>query len=201
MTTDLSASLIENILRPTLLFEHDPSEISIWISALPRAHATISGPLLTVQQLYLLSFLDDCFRRAQSLPYRYIEQLTNLVPNYFSWSKSGRMVSCVLMAVLEQFHAKISGQHIATDAAIVVLGYLRRVLLGLMGKMDDDKFLGTVLSKLEDTYKAAREKGQERPGLETLIQAMRHDLDRVFGGQNDEVFSESTDFPRLVDEQ
>lgn len=189
------------MLRPTLLFEHDPSEIAVWISALPRAHDTISGPLLTVQQVYLLSFLDDCFRRAQSLPYRYIEQLTNLVPGYFSWTNSIRMVSCVLMAVLEQFHAKVQGQHIATDAAVVVLGYVRRVLLGLMGKMDDRKFLDQVLSKLENTYTVAQEKGQDRPGLETLVQAMRHDLDSVFGSTSGETSSEPTETPHLVDEQ
>lgn len=183
-----------------MLFEHDPSELIVWISAIPRAHATVSGPLLTVQQIYLLSFLDDCFKRAQQFPYRYIEQLTTLVPDYFSWSNSTRVVSCVLMAVLEQFHAKIVGQHLASDAAVVILGYLRRVLLGLMGKMDDDKFLEAVMSRLETSVKAAQEKGQERPGVETLIGAMTHDIKAVFHTAVGS-FDEAVDFPRLVDEQ
>ena len=104
------------------------------------------------------------------------------------------------MAVLEQFHAKIVGQHLASDAAVVILGYLRRVLLGLMGKMDDDKFLEAVMSRLETSVKAAQEKGQERPGVETLIGAMRHDIKAVFYATG-EAFDEAVDFPRLVDEQ
>lgn len=188
------------MLQPTLLFEHDPSETYIWTSALPRADSTISGPLLTVQQIHLLSFLDDCFRRAQQFPYRYMELLTTLLPNYFSWSNPSRMVSGILMAILEQFHAKVQGQLIATDAAVVVLGYLRRVMLGLMGKMDDAKFVSAVLAKLEETCETAKAKGQERPGLDTIIRAMRQDVGLVFGG-SDESFSETTDFPRLVDEK
>ena len=188
------------MLQPTLLFEHDPAETYIWMTALPRAHSSVSGPLLTVQQIHLLSFLDDCFRRAQQFPYRYMEQLTTLLPDYFSWSNPSRMVSCVLMAILEQFHAKVQGQLIATDAAVVVLGYLRRVMLGLMGKMDDPNFVSAVLAKLEETCEAAKVKGQERPGLQTIIRAMRHDTALVFGG-SDTDFSETTDFPRLVDEE
>jgi nucleolar pre-ribosomal-associated protein 1 len=200
ITRSLTSSLLDNMLHPTMLFEHDPSELSVWISAIPKAHSTVSGPLLTVQQIYLLSFLDDCFKRAQQFPYRYIEQLTTLVPEYFSWSNSSRVVSCVLMAVLEQFHAKMVGQHLSTDAAVVILGYLRRVLLGLMGKMDDDKFLEAVMLQLDATVAAAKEKGQDRPGVETLIEAMRHDIKAVFhttGG----AYNEAADFPRLVDEQ
>jgi nucleolar pre-ribosomal-associated protein 1 len=105
------------------------------------------------------------------------------------------------MAIVEQFHAKVQGQLIATDAAVVVLGYLRRVMLGLMGKMDDQKFVMTVLAKLEETCEAAKAKGQERPGLETIIHAMRHDIGLVFGGSDNSTFSETTDFPRLVDEE
>lgn len=104
------------------------------------------------------------------------------------------------MAILEQFHAKVQGQLIATDAAVVVLGYLRRVMLGIMGKMDDPKFVNTVLAKLEETCEAAKTKGQERPGLETIIRAMRHDGTLVFGGSETD-FSETNDFPRLVDEE
>lgn len=193
------------MLHPTLLFEHDPSELSIWISAIPRAHSSVSGPLLTVQQIYLLSFLDDCFKRAQQFPYRYIEQLTTLVPGYFSWSDPNRVVSCVIMAVLEQFHAKMMGQHLATDAAVVILGYFRRVLLGLMGKMDDKTFLDAVTGRLEETRVGAKEKEQDRPGVETLIEAIRRDVKAVFeiGSKADEVgaFTEAVDFPRLVDEQ
>lgn len=200
-TRELSSSLIDNMLRPTLLFEHDASEISIWLSALPRAHASVSGPLLTVQQIHVLSFLDDCFRRAQQLPYRYVEQLTTLVPDYFPWSQPDRLVSCVLMAILEQFRAKVQGQHMSTDAAVVVLAYLRRVLLALMGKMDDSRFIDAVLAKLGETCEAAKAKGQERPGLETLIDAMKHDVHAAYGGTTAVAFSEATDFPRLVDDE
>jgi nucleolar pre-ribosomal-associated protein 1 len=109
------------------------------------------------------------------------------------------------MAVLEQFHAKMLGQHLATDAAVVILGYFRRFLLGLMGKMDDQKFLDAVTAKLDETRAGAAEKGQERPGVQTLIEAIKHDAKAVFdiGNKADEVgaFTEAADLPRLVDEQ
>jgi nucleolar pre-ribosomal-associated protein 1 len=109
------------------------------------------------------------------------------------------------MAVLEQFHAKMMGQHLSTDAAVVILGYFRRVLLGLMGKMDDKTFLDAVTGRLEETRVGAKEKGQGRPGVETLIEAIRRDVKAVFeiGSKADEVgvFTEAVDFPRLVDEQ
>jgi nucleolar pre-ribosomal-associated protein 1 len=105
------------------------------------------------------------------------------------------------MAVLEQFHAKTVGQHLATDAAVVILGYLRRVLLGLMGKMDDDKFLHAVIQRLEATVAASQEKGQARPGVETLIEAMKHDISAVYDISSAHAYSEAPDFPRLVDEQ
>ena len=107
----------------------------------------------------------------------------------------------MLMAILEQFHAKVHGQLIATDAAVVVLGYLRRVMLGLMGKMDDPKLVNAILAKLEETCETAKAKGQERPGLQTIILAMRHDTTLVFGGSDVDHFNESADFPRLVDEE
>jgi nucleolar pre-ribosomal-associated protein 1 len=197
------------LLEPTLLFDHDRSELDIWLSSLLYADPSISGPHLIIQQIHLLSFLDDCFRRAQKASYKYIEDLIALVPDTFSFSRPGEMISCVMMAMLEQLKAKILGQHIATDAAWVVLSYLRRVMLGLSGKIKDKKVIDAITGRLDEILKEAKEAGQDRKGLKAVVKGMRKDGKAVFtgatgvskGGKDKEDKEDAgKDEPMLVDE-
>nr|XP_019048954.1 hypothetical protein I302_02734 [Kwoniella bestiolae CBS 10118]OCF27884.1 hypothetical protein I302_02734 [Kwoniella bestiolae CBS 10118] len=178
-----TVALLEHLLLPTLLFDHDASELSIWLEGLPRASDKISGPMLLAQQIHLLSFLDDCFRRATKTPYRYIEDSFALVPDYFEYSRLAEMISPVLMTILEQLNAKIMGQLISTEAAGVVLVYIRRIILGLVGKQKNLRFLFAIIDKLDEMLDKAQESGQARVGLKDVVQGMRDDLALVQGGK------------------
>ncbi len=180
----MTTALLHRLLLSSILFDHDQGELDIWLSALPRlsqdADLASRATLLT-QQIYLLSFLDDCFRRAIKTPYRYIDDSMPLVPDYFSPSKPHEMVCPVIMTVLEQLNAKILGELISTDAAGVVMCWLRRAMLGLSGKMRDGKFLEAVVGRLRETLDAAKEKGQSRTGLRAVLKGIRDELHTVFG--------------------
>ncbi|WVQ93728.1 hypothetical protein IAU59_000805 [Kwoniella sp. CBS 9459] len=195
-------SLLQHLLLPSLLYEHDPSELFIWLDALPRASDTVSGPMLLAQQIHLLSFLDDCFRRAVKTPYRYLEDSFALVPDFFDYSRPTEMISPVLMAVLEQLNAKIMGQLISTEAAGVVLVYLRRVLLGLVGKQSAMTFLSTIVSKLREMLAKAKDAGQGRVGLLDVLEGMEDDL-AIVEGMNSSQTITGTDpeAPHLRDEK
>ncbi|WVR03656.1 hypothetical protein IAU60_000651 [Kwoniella sp. DSM 27419] len=176
-----TVSLLQHLLLPTLLFEHDPSELSIWLDALPRASNTVSGPMLLAQQIHLLSFLDDCFRRVSKTPYRYIEDSFALVPDFFEYTRPTEMISPVIMAIIEQINAKIMGQLISTEAAGVVLVYMRRVILALVGKQKEMTFLSAVVGKFEEMLSKAKEAGQARVGLKDVVSDMARDLAVVVG--------------------
>lgn len=105
----------------------------------------------------------------------------SLIPEYFSPSREHEMISPLLMTILEQFKAKVLGELMSTEAAGVVLCWLRRVVLGLSGKMGDATFLEAVVGRIEATLRAASEKGQARLGLGKVLTGMKEDMKRLFG--------------------
>jgi len=182
----MTTSLLNNLLLPSILFEHDSGELEIWLGALPKlppdADVSSRAKLLT-QHVHLLSFLDDCIRRAIRTPYKYIEESLSLVPDYFSPSKPYEMICPVLMTILEQLNAKIIGELISTEAAGVVMCWLKRVMLGLSGKMRDGQFLAAVLRRTGRTLEEARAKGQIRIGLAAVLKGMKSDMMRILGSK------------------
>ncbi|OCF73524.1 hypothetical protein I204_05367 [Kwoniella mangroviensis CBS 8886] len=197
-----TVSLLQHLLIPTLLYDHDPSELSIWLDALPRASDSASGPMLLAQQIHLLSFLDDCFRRAIKTPYRYIEDAFAVVPDHFEYTRPTEMVSPVLMTIVEQLNAKILGQLISTEAAGVVLVYIRRIVLGLVGKQKDLQFLLAIVGKFDDLLEKAKDAGQARVGLQDVVQGMKDDLALVKGAkQNKKSTDQDPEAHRLRDEE
>lgn len=121
----------------------------------------------------------------------------------FSFSRPQEMLSCVLMAILEQLKAKILGQHIATDAAWVIISYLRRVLLGLSGKISDRNVLDAIAGRLESILKEAKEAGQDRKGLKVVVKGIKKDIRSIYsgsGGSKGKDKDGEKDEPLLVDD-
>lgn len=52
------------------------------------------------------------------------------------------------MTILEQWVAKVGGQHISSEAAGVVARVIRRLVLGTLGKMRDTIWLETYVGKM-----------------------------------------------------
>ncbi|ORX35335.1 ribosome 60S biogenesis N-terminal-domain-containing protein [Kockovaella imperatae] len=181
MTTDL----VYQLMAPTLMFDHDTGELAIFVESLPR---TPSGDVATkalalAQQIHILSFIDDCVRRFMKTPYRYIEELQDL--NMDETPVVAReSVSPLLMTFVEQFQAKLLGEHISTEAAATFLAYVRRVLLCLCGKMSTPMVLSALVDRMEHGVREAREKGQERRGLDDLLKVMRNDIVMIFEGSS-----------------
>lgn len=198
----MTTSLLKSLLAPTLLFEHDPSELDVWLSSLPRLSDCPAG---IIQQVHLLSFLDDCVRRCAKTPYRYLEDGQAVLSdptgedvNPYDDDPS-EATSPLLMTAVEQFVAKVLGQHIATEAAVIVTNYLRRVLIGLMGKMKDTKFISAIVDRLETAVKESKAKGQPRLGLEEAVGLIKSDLS-IVGGVGDQLADEESVVQLLDDE-
>jgi len=125
-------------------------------------------------------------------PYKYIEEnvLIKGSEGYFDVHKPWEMISPIMSCILEQFRAKVLGELISTEAAGVVLGYLKRVISGLMGKMRGGEWLRGVVVSLGEGLQEAKGKGQARLGLRRLLRGMNGDLDKVFGSDKGEVKAE-----------
>lgn len=194
VTQAMTTTLLHRLLEPSLLFEHDPIELPIWLDALPRASEAVSGPMFVAQQIHLLSFLDDCVRRALKTPHRYIEEGAAVIPTL----SPREAASPLLMTIVEQLHAKLLGMHIATEAAAVVLNYLRRVLIGLLGKQVGAEFVRAIIARITTTITEAKASGQPRHGLPEIVSLIENDLDVIF--EAGAIISVDPETPRLVDE-
>lgn len=190
----MTTKLLNRLLLPSLLFEHDALELPIWLGALPYASDSASGPMFLAQQIHLLSFLDECVRRTLKTPHRYIEECAAVVPTLGTQNVS----SPLLITMVEQLHAKLLGMHIATEAAAVVLNYLRRVIIGLLGKQAASEFVYAIISRLKSTVQAARESGQPRHGLAEILALMDSDLGVIYKAEGIPPFD--PEIPRLIDE-
>jgi hypothetical protein len=137
---------------------------------------------LLTQRIHLLSFLDDSVRRCLKTPYRYIEEVFALSPETVSTLNPQNASSPLLMTILEQLHAKLLGQHIATEAALAVVMYVRKLLLGLAGKQPSLAFVAAVLGRLHATVAATKEAGQARLGFAEAVSAIDADLEALQSG-------------------
>lgn len=194
VTQAMTTTLLYRLLEPSLLFEHDTLELPIWLDALPRASEAVSGPMFVAQQIHLLSFLDECVRRALKTPHKYIEEGAAVVPLL----SPREAASPLLITFVEQIHAKLLGMHIATEAAAAVLNYLRRVLVGLLGKQANGEYVRAIVTRISSSVQEAKAKGQPRHGLPEIISLIENDLDVVFKG--DAMPTADPETPRLVDE-
>lgn len=123
-----------------VLFEHDPSEVEVWLESLPQTSNTgISR---------LLSFLDECFQRCNKTPYKYLEDSLS----FFSSQKNSSAMdvdgderptnlqflpSPLLFTLVEQLKAKIQGKIITPADNLDIVSFLRRLFVLLPGKRLD----------------------------------------------------------------
>lgn len=139
----LTGRLVSKLLGESILFQHDPSEASLWIEAIPVSN--YGRPQLAEDQSQFLHFFDDCVARCLRTPYKYVDQssaimkalhdtsgmdvdASNDVRHTLSNSQYQdftRPYSPLLMTVLEQF------QHIyAKDKAVAasIAAFLNRLM-------------------------------------------------------------------------
>ena len=149
-------SLLTQIFKDNLLFQHDPEELPLWLEALPKIMRgpdaeTPDGAKLTDERQSVLMFLDDCFQRCGKAPYRYLEELFNLVNSSSSGSDAvGRVgnASPLLATCLEQLGAKLKSQLLSPSDALALTTYIRKVTVLLLGKQPDLALCESVVTRL-----------------------------------------------------
>ncbi|CAE6427965.1 unnamed protein product, partial [Rhizoctonia solani] len=119
-----SSALIARLFRTSVLFEHDPKEVTAWIESLPRNKYTTQDDITV-----FLAFFDDVLSRCVKTPYKYLEQGKQL---YASSADIVRMPSPLLMTTLEQLRHK----PMEPPSRRVVVSFLARLVKLLVGKME-----------------------------------------------------------------
>jgi nucleolar pre-ribosomal-associated protein 1 len=142
-----ATSLANDLLSRSVLFEHDPAEVAIWLNSLSvfarRASSarTPDGTPLNNEFKDVLAFLDDCILRCQKTPYRYLEESFAITfGSAYSETRSPATAPSPLLAtVIDQFSAKrkASKSQMSPSMVLALATYLRTVLVGLVGKQPD----------------------------------------------------------------
>lgn len=150
-TRHLTGDVLGKKLGATLVFDHDPEELDLWLESLPQTRnpAVSASAALQTEQLHLLSFLDDCMRRVLQRPYVYIEKGLEIARSVTP--------SPLLFACIEQFQAKVSQHLLSNEAALVILRYIRLVVTGLGYKLDG-KYKDSLVQSLKTVLTTAEEK-------------------------------------------
>lgn len=126
-----------SLLSTSLLFEHDPSEIPIWLEALPRQESA---------QLNVLVFFDGTLQRCLQTPYKYVDQMSEIVSSNDPACKNAtcRQASPLLATLLEQSLYRLSKEESAKPYVL----FMQHLLIGLACHSRCRCILTSVLRKL-----------------------------------------------------
>jgi hypothetical protein len=166
------------------MFDHDRQEWALWVDCLPRTRSleVKTSATLALERLHLLGFIDDCIRRCMKTPYRYIEEVSALASQHQIEVKQSTLPSPLLFTMLEQFQAKLAGHHIASDAAEVIITYLRQIILSMASKQHDFAVIALLEEKLRACLTAAEVKRETPlPTLTAQSELLRAQI-ATFGG-------------------
>jgi nucleolar pre-ribosomal-associated protein 1 len=145
------SSLIRRQLSDTLLFQHQPEEVDIWLSALDFA---IQLPLPEIHDEVddLLAFLDDCIQRCFKTPYRYLDEWDQLLVDTPNASAVGKVqFSPLLLTFLEQLHAKVAGSHLSLSSLVRIACFFRELVFSLATASFDITPLDECVRRAEKT--------------------------------------------------
>jgi len=132
------APVIQHLLGPSILFEHDPQELDIWLDALPRSlrapdAKSPDGAALLDEKLSVLSVVDEALKRCLKSPYKYVETVMEFAHPITTETSDGPplLPSPLLVAVIEVMNDCATGVAQAPPSALLALAtYIRRVIFG-----------------------------------------------------------------------
>ncbi|RIA94625.1 ribosome 60S biogenesis N-terminal-domain-containing protein [Glomus cerebriforme] len=73
--------ILEQLLSNSIIFQHDPDEVSIWLDSLPRIFPENTNVEIFNGQTAVLQFLDNCFASFLKDPNPYIDNLNQVINN------------------------------------------------------------------------------------------------------------------------
>ena len=162
-----TASLLRDSLSSSLLFQHDPDELVLWLRSLPftpRQAGALApdGTPLTDERDAVVTFLDECAQHCAKTPYRYLEDVRSLAsegkgedvdmdgPDHgMDIIDSETLPSPLLMTVSEQLAAKLKGKHISPSDALAAIAFLRKLVYRLMSKTCRLEWLASYVRRLQ----------------------------------------------------
>lgn len=149
--------------------------MDLWLDSLPTtcrgagAEAP-DGAALTDESDSAATFLDDCAQRCIKTPYRYLEDLQDLLPIE---NTAVDAPSPLLMTVLEQFATKLAGNMFTPSDALAITGFVRRLVFKLAGKQQDLTLLRIFSAKVDN---AAMPENLFLPRYPSVTTAIRREL-------------------------
>lgn len=150
------APVIQNLLGPSILFEHDPQELDIWLNALPRSlrspdAKSPDGSALLDEKSSVLSVVDEALKRCLKSPYKYVETVMEFARNSSPITTGTSygpplLPSPLLMAIIEVMNDCATGVAQAPPSALLALAtYIRRVIFGLHLKQPNTQYTRRIL--------------------------------------------------------
>ena len=148
--------MIQNLLGPSIIFEHDPQELNIWLNALPRSlrsadAKSLDGATLLDEKSSVLSVIDEALKRCLKSPYKYVEMIVEFAHSTLAITVGTSygpplLPSPLLMAVIEVMNDCATGAAQAPPSALLALAtYVRRVVFGLHLKQPDTRYSRRIL--------------------------------------------------------
>ncbi|EJD00768.1 uncharacterized protein FOMMEDRAFT_169024 [Fomitiporia mediterranea MF3/22] len=132
-------TLLTRSLGDSLLFQHDLEELHTWLNALPTnvrpaGVETPDGAPLKDERDCVVSFLDSCMQRCAKTPHRYIDEMST-----FATPDAAQPLNAspLLITVIEQFNSRIRSKTFEPSDALALTTFLRKVIVGLLGKQFD----------------------------------------------------------------
>ncbi|KZT00261.1 uncharacterized protein LAESUDRAFT_688308 [Laetiporus sulphureus 93-53] len=166
------ATLLERSLSNSLLFQHDATEITLWLDSLPSTirseqAKTPDGASLTDESIAVIAFLDDCAQQCVKNPYRYLEDLEALSSaqgasdTYFR--EFGRhsqeyndLPSPLLMTLPEQYIAHLHTETPSLSDALAIITFIRKLVVRLSSKLRDDTILVNFIHNFAEAVQLPR---------------------------------------------
>lgn len=149
------ADLIQKLLSTSVLFEHDPSEIPIWLQFIPRltrktdAKGPDGFPLVNEMEM-VIDAVDQCILRCLKSPYTYVEEALGAFSDSVD-TYSPSLAPSPLLMTLSAFFEDLMMRRISLPAygTLSIATYLRKLIIQLSLKQPDTSYTHKMLSKFE----------------------------------------------------
>lgn len=141
-------TLLIRLLGSTLLFSQNPSELELWLLALPsrdgvrgEASEAPDDTRLEDEKEPVLDFLESCLLRCAKTPHRYLEELDDLISSNLEPSTNpaagtthhAHSMSPLMATCLEQLAARVKASLFDPSDLLAVTTFLRKVVVNLLG--------------------------------------------------------------------
>ncbi|CAG8444868.1 16777_t:CDS:10 [Acaulospora colombiana] len=91
--------VLENLLSRSIIFQHDPCELSIWLESLPRILPEDKSVIEFEEQLSVVRFLDESIEIFLKDPFPYIDELGQIILRGASENSGGELIESGVMEV------------------------------------------------------------------------------------------------------